>query len=231
MSSHLLLPSKSDWMTMEERADNLMDQRVRTLLGLLDDHVLEKEFFQAMDNFYEEARAISIRGKRDLFEKVVLQVIEAFIREKFKQHGYSKYQAWRFELHRKMGRFLEERELPHAFRDFLITKKNRRVEGLLDLYCKKQSKEWYNPYLSYVGLRNEEYFEIKILFKNFSMELMNKSEVQLSGALVEWKKIFDHLTMARKEYLKFEVNGIGYVMASHKSLRLVGESVEIGLWS
>lgn len=215
---------------MEERADNFMDSRVRGLLLLLEDHVLEKEFFQALDNFYDEARSLSIRGKRDLFEKVVLQVIEAFIREKYKQDGYSKLQAWRFELHRKTAQTLKEFELPQALREFLLTKKNRRVEGLLDLYSKKQSKEWYNPYLSYVGLRNEDYFEVKILFKNFSMELLNQPEVHLSNSLQEWKGLFDHLALTNKRYLTFEQSGIRYIMASHKSLRLVGESVEIGLW-
>ena len=99
--SHLILPKKSDWMTMEERADNLMDSRLRSLVSLLDDHVLESEFFHALDRFYEDARLLAIRGRREEFDRVVLLVIEALIREKFKAQAYSKYLSWRFELHTK----------------------------------------------------------------------------------------------------------------------------------
>ena len=228
--SHLILPKKSDWMTMEERADNLMDSRLRSLVSLLDDHVLESEFFHALDRFYEDARLLAIRGRREEFDRVVLLVIEALIREKFKAQAYSKYLSWRFELHTKNNIDLNLSNLPKSLTDFIMLKKNQRIEGVLDLFFKRQSKEWYNPYLSFVGVRNEEVFEIKILFKNISYDLIHKNEIRLSQNHQDWEDVLNQLLLVNKAYISFSHNGLGYKMASLKRVGLGGEFVEIGLW-
>lgn len=226
--SHLILPKKADWMTMEERADNLMDSRVRGLLPLLDEHVFEKEFFHALDAFYEETKKLSIRGRREEFEKVVLLVIEALIREKYKEKSFVKFQSWRFELHLKSALKIPEFELPVELKDFLQHKKNRRVEGVLDLFYKKQSPDWFNPYVSFVGRRPEENFEIKILFKNISDDLRLKDEVHINHP--EFKKLLTNLTLIHQRYIEFEREGKTYVLASKKRQVLAGESVELVLF-
>lgn len=226
--SHLILPSGADWMTMEERADNHMNYRVKSILPLLDEHVLDSEFFLALDSFYDDAKSLSIRGRRDDFERVVLLVCEALILEKYKFSAYSKYLNWRFELHRKRKVVINESEVPKEMKNFLIQKKNVRVEGVVDLYFKSQKKEWFNPYLSFVGVRPENIYEVKILFKNLSEDLKTKTVVQLKDA--EFQNFFNHLVLTKKQYLEFQIAGVSYYFSAKARKTLIGESVELGLF-
>lgn len=224
---HLHLPKKQDWMTLEESADNKMDSLLMSLMNALDEHVMEKEFFMAIDFFYHESKRISLRNRRTEFDKIVLNVIEALIREKFKQSPYQKYYYWLFDFGHKNEVHLQDYLIPKELTHFLQTKKNLRVEGVLDLFVKRQNPQWFNPYLNYIGLRPEEIFECKILFKNIAQDLLRKQSIELKNQ--SWKDFLSHLCINQKEVVHFQVAGHQYLMTSRKQLLMSGESIELVL--
>lgn len=222
---HLHLPKKQDWMTLEESADNKMDSLLNVLINALEEHVLEKEFFMAIDYFYQESKRLTLRNRRVEFDKIVLNVIEAIIREKFKQTPYQKYFHWLFDFSHKTEISFVENQIPIELTHFLKTKKNIRIEGVLDLLVKRQNPQWFNPYLNYIGSRPEEVFECKILFKNIAQDLLHKEHVEISNLV--WKNFLSHLCLNKKQILTFFVDGHSYNLTSRRQTLLSGESVEL----
>lgn len=222
---HLHLPKKQDWMTLEESADNKMDSLLASLINALDEHVLEKEFFTSIDYFYQESKRLTLRNRRTEFDKIVLSVVEALIREKFKTEAYFKYHSWLFDLVHKQPLPLEVDQLPHELVTFLTNKRNLRVEGVLDLFMKRQNPQWFNPYLNYIGLRPEEYFECKILFKNIAQDMLIKSSLSLKNE--KWNFLLGKLCLIHKSYIVFHFQDKKFILAARKQSVLAGETVEL----
>lgn len=212
-------------MTLEESADNKMDSLLNVLINALEEHVLEKEFFMAIDYFYQESKRLTLRNRRVEFDKIVLNVIEAIIREKFKQAPYQKYFHWLFDFSHKTEMSLMENQLPSELIQFVRMKKNIRIDGVLDLLIKRQNPQWFNPYLNYIGTRPGEVFECKILFKNIAQDLLHKEHVEISN--VVWKNFLSHLCLNKMQILTFLIDGHFYYLTSKKQFLLSGESVEL----
>ncbi len=213
-------PRGADWMTLEESADRKMDQMLIDLMPVLEESCSENTFFPKIDSFYEEALRIVPRTGRAEFDRITLLVIEAFMRKKFHENAFFKYQSWKFDLHRKNKKNIEIALLPVELQKFIQEKKPFRVEGILDFHVKKQSDRWFNPYVEEVGTRPIEIYEMKILFKELSHKIL-KGEL-ITSLNQTWNQFLNDLKISENQYIQSE----NFIFSSRKIKTLSGETIE-----
>ncbi len=189
--SLLKLPERDGWMSFEEKADFQIHQLFQKLSS---DTLDDLEFYSGIDHIIDVVRGMNIRNRREAFEAVITQAIEACFMSRFYEcNPYEKYTFWKFDGHKKVPcDFQADEELDGIFSRWIEGRETVRIDGSWDLRAKRQNPLWRNPFYLKELSRPQWLYEIKFLFKETSDDLLDghlNSKIFLANP--QWKIFFD----------------------------------------